>query len=234
MSTARYGLPYIEAQQAQKHVTHNEALDLLDGLLPGVVASATVAAAPASPSDGEAYIVPTGGTFGEVAEGHLAVYSGGSWVDVTATFGHRVLVLDEARHRINAGSRGWVPGQVIGTQGGTLGLRAIDFEADLSSGTQVTIANAIPQRVIVLGVTTWVASNITGPDQIKVGISGELEKFGGFIWRDAPSSNIGVLGPFATYADTDILITAQDDTTEFTGGTVRLSVLVIEPGAAPT
>jgi len=234
MATARFRLPFIQGGQSQKHVTHNAGLDLLDGILPGLVVSATTATAPASPSEGESYIVPSGGSFGSVAEGHLAVHTSGGWVGVPATFGHRVLILDEGRHRINAGSRGWVPGQVIGPLGGTLGVRVIDLEADLSvGGTQVALVAAIPTRVIVLGVTAWVGANVTGPDQFKVGIPGEVDKFGGFIWRDAPSSNVGVVGPFAIYADTDLLITAQDDSTPFTGGLVRLSALVLEPGAAP-
>ena len=234
MATPKFSLPYLQSGQAQKHVTHNEALNLIDALLPGVVVSASTTSAPGSPAEGEAYIVPTGGVFGSVTVGEMAVYSGGEWVEILASFGNRVLVLDEGRYRINAGSRGWIPGQTIGAFGGTLGLRCIDFEVDLSGGgTQATVAAAIPARAIVLGVTTWIETNVTGPDQIKVGISGELSKFGSFIWREAPSSNIGVVGPFATYADTDLLVTAQDDATAFTGGTVGLSVLIIEPGAAP-
>jgi hypothetical protein len=234
MTTAKFSLPYLQSGQAQKHVTHNEALTLIDALLPGVVVSATQATAPLTPAEGEAYIVPSGGVFGAVGEGKMAIYSGGAWVEIPAAFGHRVLVLEEGRYRIYAGSRGWLEGQTIGALGGTLGLRTIDLEVDLSGGgTQATVAGGIPARVIVLGVTTWVESNVTGPDQIKVGVTGELSKFGSYIWRDAPSSNIGVVGPYATYADTDLLITAQDEATAFTGGTVRLSVLLIEPGAAP-
>ncbi|SEG27936.1 hypothetical protein SAMN05421751_12317 [Jhaorihella thermophila] len=33
MTTPNLALPYIAAAQAQKHVTHNAALDLLDGLV---------------------------------------------------------------------------------------------------------------------------------------------------------------------------------------------------------
>lgn len=223
MATTKFDLPYLQSGQAQKHVTHNEALTLIDALLPGVVASASTTTAPGSPAEGETYIVPTGGVFGSVTVGEMAVYSGGEWVEILASFGHRVAVLDEGRTRINAGSRGWMPGQTIGAFGGTIGPRCIDLEVDLSGGgTQATVTDAIPARVIVLGLTTWIDTNVTGPDQIKVGVSGELSKFGSYIWREAPSSNIGVVGPFATYADTDLLVTAQDDVTAFTAGTVRL------------
>jgi hypothetical protein len=234
MATERLALPYIASAQAQKHVTHNAALDMLDGLVPGLAVSASTAAAPTSPAAGECYIVPAGGTFGAVSAGALALYAGGAWVEVPATFGQRVLVLDEGRHRVFAGSRGWVPGAVIGQHGGTLGLRCLDLEADISAGgVTVTLAAAIPARVIVLGVTAWVVTDIAGPTQFKVGLAGEPDKFGGYIWHEAPASNIGVVGPFATYADTDLLLTAQDGATAFTAGTVRLSILILEPGAAP-
>lgn len=234
MATPKFSLPYLQSGQAQKHVTHNEALNLIDALLPGVVASASTTSPPGSPAEGEAYIVPTGGVFGSVTVGEMAVYSGGEWVEILASFGHRVLVLDEGRYRINAGSRGWIQGQTIGAYGGTLGLRCLEYEVDLSGGgTQATVANAIPERVIVLGVTSWVETLVTGPAQFKVGIAGELDKFGGAIWPGVWSANVGVVGPYATYADTDLLVSAQNDATAFTGGTVRLSVLIIEPGAAP-
>ena len=50
--TPRLALPAIEAAQAQKHVTHNEALALLDCLVQLTVESRTLAAPPLSPSDG--------------------------------------------------------------------------------------------------------------------------------------------------------------------------------------
>ena len=49
MSTSNLNLPYIAADQAQKHVTHNEALRMLDALLHLSVISKTETSAPASP-----------------------------------------------------------------------------------------------------------------------------------------------------------------------------------------
>ena len=235
MATANFGLPFIAGGQAQKHVTHNESLDVLDALIPSVVISATETSPVGTPAEGDCYIVPTGGSFGATAVGDLVVYTGGAWRAIPSRFGHRILVLDQGREWINGGSQGWVPGQVIGPQGGTLGVRVVEFEVDLSvGGTSVTVSGAIPSRVIVFGVTSWVGDNITGPDQFKVGTPSEVDKFGSYIWRDAPSSNIGVVGPFATYSPTDLVVTSQDESTAFTGGTVHLSALILEPGQAPT
>ena len=59
-ATPRLALPYLAAAQAQKHVTMNAALALLDGLVQTAVESRSVAAEPASPADGAIYILPAG------------------------------------------------------------------------------------------------------------------------------------------------------------------------------
>ena len=55
-------LPYILASQAQKHVTHNEALRLLDAMVQLSVLDRTHTAPPASPTDGDRHIVASGAT----------------------------------------------------------------------------------------------------------------------------------------------------------------------------
>ena len=50
-------LPYLLAAQAQKHVTHNEALRLLDGLVQLAVLDRDLTAPPGAPADGDRYIV---------------------------------------------------------------------------------------------------------------------------------------------------------------------------------
>lgn len=230
MATPRLGLPEIAAAQAQKHVTHNEALALLDGLLPAVAVSATTPAAPASPAEGEAYIVPAGGAFGAVAAGAVAIWQGGVWVEVPGAFGWRLLVLDEGRERVFAGSRGWLPGAVIGAHGGTLGLACLDHEIDLAGAAVQTLAGAIPARAILLGVTSSVVETVTGPAAFRVGDGSDLSRFGGSLGLAAGSANIGVIGPSATYAPADLIVSAQDGATPFTAGRLRLSVLCILPG----
>ena len=56
-ATTHLLLPYILAAQAQKHVTHNEALRLLDGLVQLSVLDRDLTAPPGSPADGDRYIV---------------------------------------------------------------------------------------------------------------------------------------------------------------------------------
>jgi len=61
-TTTKLLLPYILAAQAQKHVTHNEALRLLDGLVQLSVFDRDLTAPPGSPNDGDRYIVASGAT----------------------------------------------------------------------------------------------------------------------------------------------------------------------------
>ena len=61
-ATTNLLLPYLLASQAQKHVTLNESLRLLDGLVQMAVIDRNLTAPPASPADGDRYIVGSGAT----------------------------------------------------------------------------------------------------------------------------------------------------------------------------
>ena len=78
--TIRLGLPLLAAAQAQKHVTHNDALLLLDGLVHLAVSARGVGTPPASPAEGDRVIVggtPTGAFAGEA--GRVAAFDDGAW-----------------------------------------------------------------------------------------------------------------------------------------------------------
>src|SRR6187401_1436123 len=62
MDTTHLQLPYLAAAQAQKHVTHNEALRLLDAMVQLAVLDRTRTVPPGSPGDGDRHIVAAGAT----------------------------------------------------------------------------------------------------------------------------------------------------------------------------
>jgi hypothetical protein len=94
-STSRLSLPVIEAAQAQKHVTHNEALVLLDALTQLTVESRTLAAPPGSPAEGACYIPATGASGAWSGwDGQIAVYSGG-WFRIVPLAGLKAWVRAE-------------------------------------------------------------------------------------------------------------------------------------------
>jgi hypothetical protein len=79
-ATANLGLPFIEAAQAQKHVTHNEALRILDAAIQIAVADRNRNAPPADPAEGARHIVAAGAT--GAWSGHddaIASWQDGAW-----------------------------------------------------------------------------------------------------------------------------------------------------------
>ncbi len=96
MPTLNLGLPYIAAGQAQKHVTHNDALDLADALINLTVLSRVVNAPPATPLNGARYLLPatpTGAFAGQ--GGNIAVYQNGGWRYIVPKTGWRTYIIDE-------------------------------------------------------------------------------------------------------------------------------------------
>ncbi|WP_158285701.1 DUF2793 domain-containing protein [Pseudohoeflea suaedae] len=79
-ATPNLALPFIMPQQAQKHVTHNEALNALDALVQPAAASRTLAAPPDDPAPGARYIVaaPAAGAWSG-REDRLAHFVDGAW-----------------------------------------------------------------------------------------------------------------------------------------------------------
>ena len=57
--TPNLGLPFIEGSQAQKHVTHNEAMRILDAAIQVAVLDLTRTSPPSSPAEGERHVVAT-------------------------------------------------------------------------------------------------------------------------------------------------------------------------------
>lgn len=86
--TPKLNLPYLLPNQAQKHVTINESLELVDVLIQTSVESLTASDPPSSPSVGEAYIVapnPSDEWAGHTA--CLAIWQSGKWGLVTPNEG---------------------------------------------------------------------------------------------------------------------------------------------------
>jgi hypothetical protein len=153
--TPRLNLPVIEAAQAQKHVTHNEALAILDTLIQAAVESRTLTAPPGSPSEGDCYI-PAVGASGAWSgwDLNLATFSGGGWMRLIPSSGMKAWVKAE-RLTVTYEDGVWRDGVALTQHGGRVTLRAREEELTLS-GAYVETADAafIPDRGIVLGVAS--------------------------------------------------------------------------------
>ena len=96
-ATTHLLLPYILAAQAQKHVTHNEALRILDGLVQLSVIDRDLTAPPGSPADGDRYIVASGATSDWAGwDLNIALWTDGAWLRLPTRTGWRTWVEDEA------------------------------------------------------------------------------------------------------------------------------------------
>jgi hypothetical protein len=231
--TPRLALPVIEAAQAQKHVTHNEALVLLDALVQLGVESRTLAIPPALPAEGACYI-PAAGASDDWSgwDGNIACYSGGGWLRIVPAPGCKAWLRDE-RLTLTYEDGVWRDGVALTAHGGRVTLRAKEEEAILSGAFVDTADPAfIPDRAIVLAVASRTTEAITGAASYGVGTAANSAKFGDLLGIAAGASNIGVIGPEGFYADTPVRITANGGS--FTGGKVRLIVYFLEMSAPTT
>ena len=97
-------LPFLDAAQAQKHVTHNDALRALDALVQPAVISRAVTVPPGTPADGDRYIVPVGATGVWAAQTtKIAAYQDGAWAYYAPRTGWSVWVVAESALLIFSG-----------------------------------------------------------------------------------------------------------------------------------
>ncbi len=95
--TIRLQLPYIMPAQAQKHVTHNEALRRLDALVQACVLDRDRTEPPSAPAEGDCHIVADGATGAwHGAARHLAAWQDGAWTLFRPSEGWRAWSLADA------------------------------------------------------------------------------------------------------------------------------------------
>ena len=140
------GLPLIEAAQAQKHVTHNEALTRLDMIVQLAVESRELTAPPSTPAEGDRYIVKATGT-GAFAgkDNQIAKYSGASWLFFPPRTGWLAFVADEGALLAWDGSA-WVSavsssGDITSLQ--NLSLFGVGATADSTNPFSAKLNNAL-------------------------------------------------------------------------------------------
>ena len=106
-TTELLGLPCIMPAQAQKHVTHNEALRRLDALVQLAVRSRSLTAPPPAPAPGERHIVAAGaGGAWAGHDGEIAAWLDGAWTFFAANAGWRAWLEDEQKLLVH-GAGGW-------------------------------------------------------------------------------------------------------------------------------
>jgi hypothetical protein len=230
--TATLKLPLVQAAQAQKHVTVNEAFGRLDAMAQLVLASRAVGAPPTVAAEGSVYALPPDATGVWAGQGgRLALRLNGGWEFVSPVAGWRAWIADEGALALFDGS-GWVADAVAVSPGGAgLGLRVVEIDHVVSVGGASTTVNVIPEGAIVFGVTGRVLVELGGTAMaFRVGIDGvSADRYGSGIGTGAGAWFRGITGtPLAYYADTALTLTAEGGA--FGGGVVRIAVHFAELG----
>jgi Protein of unknown function (DUF2793) len=105
-TTANLQLPFILPSQAQKHVTHNEALVILDRLVQLII-EYEGSTPPSLPQEGQRFSVAgtaTGAWSGRA--GTIAIYQDGIWLFATPRHGYLAWFKDQGAIKVFSGS-GW-------------------------------------------------------------------------------------------------------------------------------
>lgn len=89
-------MPFIEAAQAQKHVTHNAALQVLDAVVMLAVLDRDLSTPPGAPSDGNRYLVASSAVGAWASQdGKIATWQDGAWAFYTPREGWFCWIADE-------------------------------------------------------------------------------------------------------------------------------------------
>lgn len=211
--TSMLKLPLLLGSQAQKHVTHNEALTRLDRLVHLAVIDAGRTEAPLTPATDDLHIV-AGGATGDWAgkDGKLAWYTGGTWVYLEPQEGWRAWVLETATLYVYSGGA-WV----AALSAGSSGVLGVNTEADSvnrlsvksdgvlfshddqTPGTgdvnlQINRATSARQAKIQLS-TAWLPQaemGIAGDDTFRIKVSADGSSFSPGLALNTATGNIGL------------------------------------------
>jgi hypothetical protein len=141
--TERLSLPFILPGQAQKEVSHNEALQLLDALVAGAIQGIATNDPPAAPAPGTCYLIgqaPSGEWAGHA--GCIAVYADAGLRFIQPTEGMYFWVKSTQTFAVY-GEGGWEIGAVHAARVLVNGVQVVgeraDAIADPSGGTAVDV-----------------------------------------------------------------------------------------------
>jgi len=205
-STPHLALPLIAAAQAQKHITHNEAIASLDALVQLAVKERNRTAPPATPEEGDRYIVGANAT-GAFAghEAQVALFDLGLWRFFAPQPGWRAYVEIEDLVVLFDGTEwgifGSIPDEIHNLQRLGLGTTADglnrlsaklnaalfaalamgeggtgDLRFVLNKSTEINILSQLYQR----GFSGRAETGLIGSDDFSIRVSPD-----GSLWRDA-------------------------------------------------
>lgn len=194
--TVHLGLPVIEAAQAQKHVTHNEALAVLDVLVMLAVLDRDLSEPPVSPAEGDRYLVKAPGTGSfDAKDNQIAHFLDGTWTFLAPAPGWTCFVEDEETLVAWTGTT-W---QAVGSGEGGGGEGPITELQNLLRLGLGTAADATNPFAASLNNALWTAKPVAegGDGSLRYKLSKEsIDKTLSFLFQDNYSgrAEIGLTG----------------------------------------
>jgi len=142
-TTQNLQLPFILGAQAQKHVTHNEGLNILDVLVQLAVEDRDLSVPPLSPADGQRFIVATDPSDAWSGyAGHIAVWQDGAWTFHRPQEGWICFIRDEDRLLVWTGTD-WVDPTPLITAAQNLSLLGVGTTANSDNPFSAKLNNAL-------------------------------------------------------------------------------------------
>jgi hypothetical protein len=172
--TPNLGLPYLLAAQSQKHVTHNDAIRALDALVQIAVLDRNLATPPASPADGDRYIVdssPTGAWAGHA--GSIAAFQDGAWMFYPPNEGWLAWIADESVEVVFNGTA-WVTLSSGGGGGGVTDHGALTGLADDDHPQYHTNARGDARYTPIAPVTLGINATADTTNRLTLGSAASL------------------------------------------------------------
>ncbi|MFN7164880.1 MAG: DUF2793 domain-containing protein [Hyphomonas sp.] len=182
--TPNLALPYLQSQQAQKHVTLNEALRRLDALVQLGVLSRSLAAEPETPAEGDRYLLPeeaTGDSWEGRAAGTVMAFQDGGWEAILPAEGWLAHVADEALLLVWQAGAWTAPGERsdrlgINTSADDTARLSVKSDAELLSHDDITPGSGNARKIINRAASDKAASVIFQTDfsgQAEFGLVGD-------------------------------------------------------------
>ena len=227
--TPTLGLPLLEPAQAQKHVTVNEALTLLDSLVQLSLLSAQTTLPPTIAAEGDAYLVPAGAVNEWSGHtGEVAILSNGGWVFVLPKVGWSAWIVDVAHRLLFDGSE-WVVGRLAtSTNGASTSFRVLEFDHTITAGSSNSTSINIPDKAMVFGVTARITEAFTGSlSSWMLGVASSTNRYGSSLGKALDSYVHGIQSqPTTHYSAEPVLLTATGG--DFSAGKVRIAIHILE------
>ena len=206
--SANLDMPYLLPSQAQKHVTHNEALQHLDAVVQTVVRGFAETTPPTAPEPGECHALGAGATGDWTGRdaGDLAYWTGAGWLFVTPREGWRAWGTDAAELRVFQGGA-WVVAPLselgVNTDADSINRLAVASEATLlthdGSGHQLKINKSASTDTASLlfqsGWTGHAEMGLAGNDDWSLKVSPDGTAWTEALVIDKDTGNLGVGAP---------------------------------------